>query len=61
MDWYRLKDEEEAVNAGVEDCLLSGHLCLVEWPERAPSMFPPDTRYVTIDVIDPTTRRLTIA
>src|SRR5688572_6463090 len=22
MDWYRLKDEEEAVNAGVEDCLV---------------------------------------
>src|SRR4051812_8738392 len=22
MDWYRLKDADEAVNAGMEDCLL---------------------------------------
>ncbi len=26
MDWYRLKDEEEALQAGVEDCLLSGEV-----------------------------------
>ena len=29
MDWYRLKDEEEAVQAGIEDALLSKNLCLV--------------------------------
>src|SRR6478752_2988090 len=26
MDWYRLKDEEEATQAGIEDALLSGNL-----------------------------------
>src|SRR4051794_38404479 len=35
MDWYRLKDEEEAIQAGVEDCLLSGNICLIEWPNKA--------------------------
>ncbi len=35
MDWYRLRDEEEAIQAGVEDCLLSGNFCIVEWPEKA--------------------------
>ena len=35
MDLYRLKDEEEAINAGVEDSLLGGSLCLVEWPAIA--------------------------
>ena len=59
IDLYRLDREEEAFSAGVEDCLYSGNTCLVEWPERAPSLFPNDTLYVTIDVIDPTTRRLT--
>jgi tRNA threonylcarbamoyladenosine biosynthesis protein TsaE len=43
MDLYRLKDEAEAMNAGVEDCLYSGNLCLVEWPEKAPGLFPPET------------------
>ncbi|HEX6180610.1 MAG TPA: tRNA (adenosine(37)-N6)-threonylcarbamoyltransferase complex ATPase subunit type 1 TsaE [Chitinophagaceae bacterium] len=59
IDLYRLDREEEAFSAGVEDCLYSGNTCLVEWPERAPSLFPNDTLYVTIDVIDPGTRRLT--
>lgn len=42
LDLYRLKDEEEALAAGVEDCFYSGNLCLVEWPEKAPGLFPPD-------------------
>jgi tRNA threonylcarbamoyladenosine biosynthesis protein TsaE len=28
LDLYRLKDEQEAINAGVEDCLYSGNLRL---------------------------------
>lgn len=43
MDLYRLKDEQEALSAGVEDCLYSGNLCLVEWPEKAPGILPPDS------------------
>src|SRR5690242_6751613 len=35
MDWYRLKNEEEAMQAGIEDALLSDNLCLIEWPDRA--------------------------
>ncbi|HSB93599.1 MAG TPA: tRNA (adenosine(37)-N6)-threonylcarbamoyltransferase complex ATPase subunit type 1 TsaE, partial [Flavitalea sp.] len=36
MDLYRLKNEEEAMQAGVEDALYSGDYCFVEWPEKAP-------------------------
>ena len=43
LDLYRLKDEAEALSAGVEDCLYSGNLCMVEWPEKAPGIFPHDT------------------
>jgi tRNA threonylcarbamoyladenosine biosynthesis protein TsaE len=59
LDLYRLKDEEEALRAGVEDVLYSGDLCLVEWPDRAPGIFPPDTVDVQLEVLDPDTRRLT--
>ena len=58
MDWYRLKDEEEAINAGVEDSLQSGKLCLVEWPEKAEGLLPEDTFYIHIEVLDEHTRRL---
>jgi tRNA threonylcarbamoyladenosine biosynthesis protein TsaE len=58
MDWYRLKDEEEAMNAGVEDSLLSGHLCLVEWPEKAAGLLPDDTFHVHMESLDENTRRV---
>lgn len=58
MDLYRLKDEEEAARAGVEDALYSGAYCLVEWPEKAPGIFPDDTRHVYIRLIDTKNRRL---
>src|SRR6187549_746500 len=51
IDLYRLKDEEEAIRAGVEDALYSGYICLVEWPERAAGIFPEDTVHVYIEAI----------
>jgi tRNA threonylcarbamoyladenosine biosynthesis protein TsaE len=58
MDLYRLKDENEAMNAGVEDCLYSGNICLVEWPGKAPGIFPDDTLHITISSVDDYTRKL---
>lgn len=60
IDMYRLKDEEEAIQAGVEDCLYSDHICFVEWPGRSPGIFPEDTVHVHIDTIDSSLRRLRI-
>ncbi|WP_336516198.1 tRNA (adenosine(37)-N6)-threonylcarbamoyltransferase complex ATPase subunit type 1 TsaE [Pollutibacter soli] len=48
IDLYRIKDEEEALQAGIEDCLYSGAMCFVEWPEKAPGIFPPHTADVFI-------------
>ena len=61
IDLYRLKDEWEAQQAGVEDCLYSNHICLVEWPEKALFLFPPDTMHVYINALNPETRRIRIA
>lgn len=60
IDLYRLNTPEDAVRAGVEDCLYSGHYCMVEWPERAPGLFPGETVHVYLDVADAQTRRLRI-
>jgi len=60
MDWYRLKDEEEAIQAGVEDCLYSGNLCFVEWPTKAPGLLPDDTLTIQIEVLDENTRKIVI-
>ena len=58
MDWYRLQDEEEALQAGVEDALFSGNLCLVEWPDRAPALLPEDCFHLTISATGLTTRQI---
>lgn len=60
LDLYRLRDEEEAIRAGVEDCLYSGRICLVEWPERAEGIFPDDTLHIALSVLTPSTRLLQI-
>lgn len=61
IDLYRLEQEEDAFRAGVEDCLYSGNICLVEWPERAESLFPPETLHVYFEVTAPDERILTIS
>ena len=58
MDLYRLKDEQEAISSGVEDCLFSGNTCLVEWPEITPGIFPDNTLHLYITAIDSNTRKI---
>ena len=58
MDLYRIKDENEAVQAGVEDCLYSGNTCFVEWPDKAPGLFPEETLHVVISSAGDNTRKL---
>ena len=58
MDLYRIKDENEAINAGVEDSLYSGSICLVEWPEKAPGIFPDDTLHIYVTSVEDNTRKL---
>jgi tRNA threonylcarbamoyladenosine biosynthesis protein TsaE len=55
-----LKDDQEAIRAGVEDCLYSGDLCLVEWPERASRIFPEKTLGVFLELQDEKTRKITV-
>ncbi len=60
MDWYRIKDEQEALDAGIEDHLHSGHYCWVEWPEKVPAILPEDTFHLYMEVLDEQTRRIFI-
>ena len=60
MDLYRIKDENEAINAGVEDCLYSGNICLVEWPDKAAGILPDNTLHLYITSIADNTRKLKI-
>lgn len=58
LDLYRVKDEQEAIQAGVEECLYSGDRCFVEWPEKIFSLLPLETVQVFIEIVDSKTRKL---
>ena len=60
IDLYRLKNKEEAIRTGVEECLYSGYICLIEWPEKAPGIFPKDAINIYMEPVDDLTRRLKI-
>jgi tRNA threonylcarbamoyladenosine biosynthesis protein TsaE len=40
MDFYRIKNIEEAFDLGYEDYIYSGEYCLIEWPEKIEPLLP---------------------
>lgn len=58
IDLYRLKTLEETIQAGVEECINSGSLCFVEWPEKAPELFDEQTWHVFVEPVDESRRKL---
>jgi tRNA threonylcarbamoyladenosine biosynthesis protein TsaE len=40
FDFYRLKNELEALDFGVEEYFDSGHICLLEWAEKLKTILP---------------------
>jgi tRNA threonylcarbamoyladenosine biosynthesis protein TsaE len=60
MDLYRLKDEEEAIAAGVEDALYSGNTCFVEWPEKIPGLLPENAVHCYLQTVGNNERNLKI-
>lgn len=48
FDFYRLKDEMEALDMGYEEYFYSGHYCFVEWPEKISNLLP--LHYVKISI-----------
>src|ERR1700753_4192028 len=48
FDFYRLKNETEALDMGYEEYFYSGDYCFIEWPEKIPNLLP--EHYVTVKV-----------
>ena len=57
FDFYRIKDEQEAFEIGVEDYFYSGKLCLIEWPELIPSFTPDRCLLIEIQLSNEQTKR----
>jgi tRNA threonylcarbamoyladenosine biosynthesis protein TsaE len=60
IDLYRIKNSKEAIETGIEDCLNSNEICMVEWPEKAPEIFPEKTIFSNFEIIFSNKRKLII-
>jgi tRNA threonylcarbamoyladenosine biosynthesis protein TsaE len=60
IDLYRLNSFEEVVQAGVEDCMGRGDICMIEWPEKAPGLFDKSTVHVYIQPVSDKERQIKI-
>ena len=58
FDFYRLKNEDEAYDIGVEEYLDSGRLCFIEWPERIPGLLPVSRFDIHLEIESATLRRI---
>lgn len=58
FDFYRLDDEHEVVEIGVEDYFYSGNYCFIEWSSKIPSYIPNEYVVVNIKIVDENTREL---
>jgi len=60
FDFYRLKDQTEALDMGYEEYLYSDAYCFVEWPEKIPGLLPQHYINIQIKVHDDNSRQINI-
>ena len=56
IDLYRIRSEKEAVDLGLEEYLPGDGVTVIEWPDRIPSLLPPQTRHWELQVVSLTER-----
>jgi len=50
FDFYRIDNEEEAMDMGIEEYFYSNSLCLVEWPNKVENLLPLKSVIITISI-----------
>ena len=60
FDFYRLKNQTEALDMGYEDYFYSGNYCLVEWPEKILNLWPEQYIKIAIEAVNENERILNV-
>ncbi|MEX0316180.1 MAG: tRNA (adenosine(37)-N6)-threonylcarbamoyltransferase complex ATPase subunit type 1 TsaE [Allomuricauda sp.] len=58
FDFYRIENEMEALDLGLEDYLASEAWIFIEWPEKIKSLLPQDSVSIFLHFIDENTRSI---
>lgn len=60
FDFYRLKNQNEALDLGSDEYFYSGNYCFIEWPEKIPDILPNNYVKIVIKVMDNDLRQITL-
>ncbi len=60
FDFYRIENEEEAYDMGIEDYFYSNNWCLIEWPKNVKNLLPLDTTSITLHLLEDGQRNIQI-
>ena len=60
FDFYRINNEEEALDMGIEEYFYSNNWCLVEWPNKVENLLPLKSVSITITSDSNQLRTITI-
>ncbi|WP_281298926.1 tRNA (adenosine(37)-N6)-threonylcarbamoyltransferase complex ATPase subunit type 1 TsaE [Flavobacterium limnophilum] len=60
FDFYRLKNEVEALDMGADEYLYSGNWCFIEWAEKIPSLIPDSHSTISIHILPDGNRLLSL-
>ncbi|MDB5088290.1 MAG: tRNA ((37)-N6)-threonylcarbamoyltransferase complex ATPase subunit type 1 TsaE [Mucilaginibacter sp.] len=60
FDFYRLKNQSEALDLGYEEYFYSDAYCFIEWPEKIPDLLPAHYININIKVLDDNSRQIII-
>jgi len=52
FDFYRLKDQTEALDMGYEEYFYAGAYCFIEWPEKIPDLLPDHYTRISIKAVN---------
>ena len=60
FDFYRIENEYEALDIGVEDYMSQNNWCFLEWAEKIPNLVPNNINYINFKESEDDTRTIEI-
>jgi len=60
FDFYRLKNQTEALDMGYEEYFYSGEYCFIEWPEKIADLLPDHYLDINIEILAGDKRQISI-
>ena len=60
FDFYRIEEETEALDIGIDDYFYKDAWCFIEWAQNIDSFLPENAITVKIEIVDEVTRKIII-